>query len=369
MTRTRRLIDPTTGKTWSTRCDGEVVVVSNGLPGKEKHADKPQADADSARIWAEKEEWARLKKGMVLVTPDAAPGNPRMHAYLGGAYTGSLAVADVCGRLLCSRSGEREHLVYVDADGRVGHPIDLPPNRLAWEIVNMPALGKVLVLADDQVLGLSHAADTFEELTGSKQRPGHFLDAAGTRMAWYDAPDLVVTDVATGTEVFRRNAEAHVYQGSVQMAGALSPDGGTVACCAKEGEVLIVDIASGASRAWEGTFTQIGKLRFSADGRWLLAQGRYAGWRVHCFDVAADTPRADWPDLGDLGHGDMAIDPTGTRLAISRRSTLEVYDLATMAHRLTCRLEHVVRRAEIAWVGSDSVAARTDYACISLYAV
>ena len=29
MNRVRRLLDPATGKTWSTRCDGELVIVSN----------------------------------------------------------------------------------------------------------------------------------------------------------------------------------------------------------------------------------------------------------------------------------------------------------------------------------------------------
>jgi hypothetical protein len=369
MNRTRRLIDPATGKTWSTRCDGELVIVSNGLPGKEKHADKPKADPDTARAWAEQEEWARLKKGMVLVTPDAAPGDPRMHRYIGGAYTGALSIADVGGRILCCRSGDSQHLIFVDADGTIGAPIDLPPNRLAWEIVDAPALERALVLADDQVLGLSAQTNVFEALTESKLKPGHFLDAAGTRMAWYDAPDVVVRDVATGTELLRQTMEAQMYKGSVQMAGALSADGLTVACCAEEGEVKLFDVATAASRVWRGDFTQIDKLRFSSDGRWLVAKARYAGWGLHCYDLAADAPRAGWPDLGDLGNSDFGIDPTGTRLAIAHRSTLAVYDLQTMALQLTCRIEHVVRRADIAWIGSDTIAARTDYACVSMYAV
>ena len=369
MNRTRRLIDPATGKTWSTRCDGELVIVSNGLPGKEKHADKPKADADTARAWAEQEEWARLKKGMVLATPDAAPGNPRMHRYIGGAYTGALSIADVGGRILCCRSGDSEHLIFVDANGVVSAPMDLPPNRLAWELIDLPAVERVLVLADDQVIAWSAQAQAFEPLTQSKMMPGRFLDAAGTRMAWYDAPDVVVKDLATGAELLRAPMEAQMYQGSVQMAGALSPDGATLACCAVEGEIQLIDVATGASRTWRGDFTQIDKLRFSGDGRWLLAKGRYAGWGLHCYDLAADAPRAGWPDLGDLGNSDFAIDPSGARLAIAQRYTLTVHDLATMAVQLTCRIEHVVRRADLAWIGSDTVAARTDYACVSMYAV
>ncbi|QEI06245.1 PQQ-binding-like beta-propeller repeat protein [Pigmentiphaga aceris] len=369
MNRVRRLLDPATGKTWSTRCDGELVIISNGFPGKEKHADKPKADAETARIWAEKEEWARLKKNMVLVTPDAAPGEPRMHCYLGGAYTGSLALADVGGRIMCSRSGDSEHLVFVSADGVISKPMDLPPNRLAWKIIHAPALDRVLVQADDQVIAWSDASGAFEALTESRARHGSFLDAAGTRIAWYDAPDVVVKDIATGKELFRRKFEAQIYKGSVQMTGALSPDGSTVAACAQEGEVVLFDIASGESRTWQGSFTQIDKLEFSGDGRWLIAKGRYAGWGLHCFDVAAGAARTDWPDLGDLGNGDFAIDPTGTRLAVTHRGHIEVFDLATMQSVLRFRVEHIVRRADIAWMGTDTIAVRTDYACASLYAV
>lgn len=369
MNRVRRLLDPATGKTWSTRCDGELVIISNGFPGKEKHADKPKADAETARIWAEKEEWARLKKGMVLVTPDAAPGEPRMHTYLGGAYTGSLALADVDGRIMCSRSGDTEHLVFVSADGVISEPMDLPPNRLAWKIVNAPALDRALVQADDQVIAWSDKTQAFEALSESRAQPGSFLDAAGTRIAWYDAPDIVVKDIATGTEVFRHKLEAQMYKGSVQMDGALSPDGGTLAACAHEGEIELFDVASGASTSWKGSFTQIEKMQFSADGRWLIAKGRYANWGMHCFDLAAGAPRADWPELGDVSQGDFAIDPTGTRLALLHRGHVEIFDLPTMKRVLRFRVEHIVRRADIAWMGSDTLAVRTDYACASLYAV
>jgi hypothetical protein len=369
MNRVRRLLDPATGKTWSTRCDGELVIISNGLPGKEKHADKPKADAETARNWAEQEEWARLKKGMVLVTPDAAPGEPRMHRYLGGGYTGSLALADIGGRMLCSRSGEREHLIFVGADAVLSEPLYLPPERLAWDIIDAPALGKVLVQADDQVIAWTEGAQVFESLSKAKGSGGGFVGVAGTRIAWYDAPEVVVKDLATGHELFRRKLEAQIYKGSVQLAGALSPDGATVACCVQEKEILVFDVASGESTSWQGSFEQIEEIAFSPDGRWLFAKGRYAGWALHCFDMSTRAPRTDWPALGDLSNGEFAIDPSSTRLAILHRGHVEIFDLATMKVLLRFQVEHVVRRANIVWMGSDAVAVRTDYACASIYAV
>jgi len=62
MVRERGLLDTATGKRWHTRCEGAVVRVRAGLPGKEKDSEKPQADAAAAVAWAQKAEQPQQRR-------------------------------------------------------------------------------------------------------------------------------------------------------------------------------------------------------------------------------------------------------------------------------------------------------------------
>lgn len=381
MTRTRVLLDPA-GKTWATRCEGADVIVRAGAPGKEKESTKSQADAKAAIAHAQKEEWARLKKGFVLVNPEARAGEPRMHRYLGQGYTGAMPVADFKGQLLCSRNlasdvhpqaAGRDQLVVIDAQAQETDTFEAPENTLIWNAVYTSALDRLLVRADHGVLAWSPATRTFETLAEQNRAPASFLSVAGTRAAWFAQPELVVRDLspsAGGSDLPRHEAHPQLHGGhTLQMEGALSSQG-VLAFCVQAGEVQFLDVAGGTARpAWKGDFEMIAKLCFTPDGRWLLAKEQYGRWTLRCFDMEAAAPRADWPDLGDLANSDFALDPSGERLAVAHRGHIEVFEFATMKSLLRFAVDHVVKRCAIAWTDNDAIGVRTDYGCASLYAV
>lgn len=373
MTRQRTLHDPATGKTWATRCDGAQVVVTAGAPGKEKHSEKPHADARAALAWAQKEEWARLKKGHRLVDRQAAPGQPRLQLFLGKDYTGALVAASFEGRLLCNRydpEAEGDELLLIDADGGIAQRAAVP-DHLVWKAVDAPALGRVLLNVDHRPMAWTPGRDAPEALAGENDTPASFLSVAGTRAAWFDEPALVVHELAQGRELLRHPLAPEQYSGhSEQMEGALSPDGATVACCSRAGEVQLIDVASGAVTAtWRGGFEMIEKLAFSADGRWLLALEQYGAWTLHAFDVAAGAPRADWPKLGDLSNADFALDAAGTRLALGRRGQVQVFALDDMRVLQRFAVDHALKRFALCWLGEDAIGVRTDLGCAAVYAL
>ncbi|MGE7438985.1 hypothetical protein [Kitasatospora sp. NPDC001175] len=138
--------DPATGKAWHTSCQGDVVELVSGAPGRERRSAKAMDGAEAAVAHAQKQEWARLRKGFVLSDPSAAAGQPVMHRYLGPSYTGAMVAEAVEGRLLCNRfddTGQRDRLLLVAQDGSLADSISLPPNRLAWQA--RPALLRALV--------------------------------------------------------------------------------------------------------------------------------------------------------------------------------------------------------------------------------
>jgi hypothetical protein len=208
MIRTRVLHYPATGKTWSTRCQGASVTISAGVPGKEKINQKRMADESTAIRWAQKEEWARLKRGYVLVNPQAEPGESRMHFYLGGGYTGAQALADVDGQPLCNRqvpapnrprsvAGDDE-LIVLGPDATVVQQVALPPHRLLWQAVHASALGRVLLRADHQILAWQPRTTTFDTLTVNNSPSASFLAVGGTHGAWYVPPEIVVAGSENG---------------------------------------------------------------------------------------------------------------------------------------------------------------------------
>ena len=80
MPRGRVLNDPATGKTWATLLEGARTEIRQGTPGRVRGAAQQPDDAEAAQRGVFREEWARLKKGMVLgvvqkVSIPGAPGN------------------------------------------------------------------------------------------------------------------------------------------------------------------------------------------------------------------------------------------------------------------------------------------------------
>ena len=336
------------------------------------------ASPGTALAYARKQEWARLKQGFVLASPAAAAGEPLMHRCLGGGYTGAMIAEDLAGQLLCNRYDNRyngagdadSRLLLVAEDGSLSQSVILPGGRLPWQARYIPGLSRLLVLLDHQVFSGMVPLGSLEALTAPNSWPVSFLGCAGTRAAWYAEPDIVVADLADGTELFRKAVPAQLHSGhSLQMEGTLSPDGTMLAYCSRAGEVTICDVADGQVRhTWTGDFAMVSKLVFTPDGRRLIAREQYGRWHWHCLDLTDGAHHANWLAPCGSDRSDLAIDSAGRRMAIAHHDEVRVLDLATMQCLLRFPVEHAVRRCALTWVG-DRLGVLTDATCASLYAV
>lgn len=369
MPRLRTLHDPATGKTCSTRLDGARTEVRQGLPGREKVAVRDHDDASTACRWAVKEEWSRLKKGMALLNPDASWGEPRLHRFIGGAYTGAMAIAaDGGGGLFCNRSAEAEEMVHAGFGAGVPVGFARLERGLVWKAARMPDTGAVLLQVDGGVVRWMPEAGTLEEVLAYRHNPG-FLSVAGSRLACYDGTAAVVLDLADGAELLRVPALAELHGGhSPQMEGALSRDGRLLALCVRPGEIMVFDVASGQLHlVLPGDFAMVRQMDFLPGDRLLVAED-YGRWSLRCFDLATGQPDPAWTELG-IDGGAVAVSPSGRRVAVAQRGTVGVHAFGAGTPPRSFVLEHVVKRCAMTWTADDALAVRTDYGCASVYAV
>ncbi len=374
MNRIRTFHDPETGKTWGTRIDGLNVILASGGLGKTKEVVKPQADEPAMRRILEKEEGVRLRKGMVLADPHAMAGSPCMLRHLGRVYTGALAIAEFDGGLLVNQfedAGQGDALWRIARDGSAERLTFVGANTLAWKLIPVPTLNKVLFLADHQIRAWDPATNGVVELTRRNGMPVSFLDSQGTLAAWHEEPELVVRDLATEKDQFRLKVEPVLYSGhSPQLTGALSADGSMLAHCAQAGRILVHDVASGTIRfTISGGFEMVSKLVFTPDNRQLIVKELYGRWGLKAYDLATGEPATGWPDLNDLGDSEFAVDNARDRLAFFLHDRAHVYEWSTMRKHSELRIDQVVKSAALAWTHDGLLAVRTDLGCVGIYRV
>ena len=362
--------DPETGKVWGTRTVGSSVTVISGTLKKLKEVEKPQTDLAAVGRFLEKEEGARLRKGMVLVERAPSPGQPYLLRFLSKGYTGVLTLTALEGSLLTNLfGGEGDHLALIHPDGGGDLLVELSPGQLLRRICIAPDLGRDFLLVDHGVYQVDHESNELTCRVPENTSAASFLSVESGVAAWYEEPDLVVYDLRREVEIYRQSVTPQLYSGhSTQLTGALSPDGQLLALCYEAGVLQIHTLSEpGEARRIEGDFEMVEKLAFTPDGRRLLFKERYGRSTLHAFEVASGAAVAEWPDFGHLAMGDFAIESDGERLAVTKGRLAHVYDLASLSLSLSIELDMVVKSAAVAWTDGGALGVRTDLGCVALY--
>lgn len=374
MMRTRMLHDPKTGKIWGTRARGNLVTVISGAPGKEKETEKPQADSYQTNRFLMKEEGARMRKGFVLTNADAKRGEPVMLRHLTQSYTGALAIAEYDGKLVVNaynpdRDGDELWLIDRDAVG--GAVSFVGKQSMVWTIKPSTAAAGYLLCVDHLIASWNPVDNKIEMLTNQRKTGSTFLDCAGAVATWCEKGEIIVRHLGEQRDLLRLPVKPELYGGHTpQLAGALSPDGSLLASCAHSGQILIHEIAGGTLKTTiTGGFEMVDKLAFTPDGKTILAKEQYGRWTIHAFDVEKGAPVSGWPNLGDLGDSDFAIDGATNRLAYQEYGRAHIMDLTTFEEVLEFPIDQLVKRADLSWTADGLLAVHTDAGYVGLYAV
>lgn len=366
----RTLTEKISQKTWSIEQAGNrVLTSSNG--GKVK--EKAFADADEAAKHVQKETWSRLKKGFVLHNPQAEAGQPVLHRYIGGGYTGFMPLAPVDGTntFFCAytvNQFEKEEVYLMDEHGETKETFKLPGEQLIFEMRYCSAQRVLLMNIDHQIVGLFPDNREVRPYTSKAAVPASALALSGAAAAWADNSDLVVYDLEANTVRYKAKAECELYEGHTpQLCASLSPDGSLLAYCTRSDEIALVDISKGLERKIpKAKKAMTAGMAFSPDGRRLFTQERYGSWSLKCYDL--NTLSEVGIDALSDDIKSFAIHPSKELLAVYNYGAIRLFDLRTLKLTLEFKIEHTVKNCALAFT-EDYLAVYTDYGCISLYAI
>jgi hypothetical protein len=345
--------------------------------GKTRRTEKHFATAAEAATYAERQEWALLKKGFLLHHAAAAPGEPLLHRFMGGGYTGSLAFADTPQGFYVYQNGwfrsatdQQDFLLRLDAAGHLLDTLPLPA-VLAWDAHYQPAWQALVLDLDHTVYEYHLPTGRFRPLSEPGRSPASFVAVAAGRTAFVANGELVVLD-SDRQALFRQSLATQLVKGSLVFAAALGRNGQVLAVHTSPGEVQLRSALDGAlQHTLTGDFGLVRQLEFMADDQRLLLLEQHGTSRLRCFDLVRHT-EIDFTLTGGEDRPtwvqSCCLNADQSRLAVLRGTWVELFDPATrrLLHRF--QLRHCVKTARLRFVG-DTLAARTDYGCFSLYQV
>ncbi|UOQ53406.1 WD40 repeat domain-containing protein [Hymenobacter cellulosivorans] len=351
------------------------VVMETGKPGRSRRTEKQFATAPEAAAYAERQEWTRLKQGFVGHNPAAAPGQPLLHSYIGGGYTGSLALADTpAGRFVYQHgwfrapADQQDFLVHLDDAGQQQATIPLPV-ILAWDMHYQPAWHALVLNLDHSIVTYDLARKQFEPLSARGRSPSSFVATAAGRTAYAANQELVVLE-ADRRPLFRLPFTTQLDRGSVLFAAALAHSGELLALHTEPGKIQVRSATDGALRhTFTGDFGRVRQLAFAANDQLLLLLEAHSK-ALRCFDLQGgrevESPLhggEEWPSILAC-----CLNADQSYLALLRGTWVELYDATTWQCRQRFRLAHCVKSAKLRFM-RGGLGVRTDYGCFSLYRV
>ncbi|MFP4976173.1 hypothetical protein ACE6ED_12290 [Paenibacillus sp. CN-4] len=358
-----------TAKTWSIRRSGTEVFKSNA-GGKERM--KSFESAEEAAKHVKKEVWSRLKKGFVLSRPEAGPGEPVMHRYVGGGYTGFMPLAPIAGgnQVYISyvvNQFEKEEIRLLDAHGDMRTIIGLPGGSMIYEMVYVPEREELLVNRDHRIYAISLKDNRLQPLTHRLGVPASTLSVSGKTAVWYNDSQLVVSSLDTGEAFYTDRVKPELYRGhSTQLCAALSPDGSLLAYSVESNQIVLCDLKTNQrSVLAKKTPSLTSQLRFAPGNRYLFALEQFGDWNLQVYDLAALKLDETWPLEGIK---QFAIHEDKQLLAVYRYEKIRLIDLTAKRLTLEFPVEHIVKKCSLAFT-RDYLAVYTDYGCASLYAL
>jgi len=111
---THQLIERASGNVLSLTLNDKSLMSETGKSGKLRTTEKAFSDLEDARKNFYKKEWEALKKGFVLHNDHAKIGEPLLHIYIGGGYTGCLSFQQTPKGVYVYKNGDGVDYLVVD---------------------------------------------------------------------------------------------------------------------------------------------------------------------------------------------------------------------------------------------------------------
>lgn len=368
------LSDAQTGKETTLRCDDVIFTTETNAGGKIKTTSKPAADAKAVSQLFFKKEWELLKKGAILHAGHAAAGEPLLHLFIGGGYTGCLSFEATPQGIYVYRCGGKEiglqeELLLIDNKGWVKEVIALP-KVLPWEICYERSTNQLLLDLDHYIYDYDLGSAAFRQLTDHLNQPASFVSVAAGVRAYATHPHYYIQRTHN-SERIEAAFEIKIINGSIPFCANLSPDGKLLAMHNQEHHVAFIDTSTGQlTKTLELPFAMAERLVWTADGSELVVHEKYS--HLHFFNIATGQ-EVFYEGLAIPAYSkdlrDFCLNEDQSLLVCQQRTTAFVFDFINKQFLHSFPIQHCVKSAEIKFTDTRQLGVRTDYGCFSIYAL
>ncbi|VTX99772.1 hypothetical protein [Campylobacter concisus] len=369
----RELVNFDSGDRLRLSVEDKALVSMSQKGGKTKQSKKEFASIDEAKKACVKKEWESLKKGFILQDSEAKAGEPCLHVYIGGGYTGALSFASVRDEIYVYKSGGQKDggkpsdiLVRLDRSGTIKEQIALP-RPLAWHTERA---------GENLLLDLDHEIYTFEP------KEAKFREILAEQNVKKSSEIASFICASNDVAVFGMFGQIFTfYEGKISKLGeykcstnshvpilcaALSADASMLALCTKENELQILNAKNGEILSeLRAEFGVLDKICFLDENTLLLRQ--YLENKLLSLDIkSAKVTKQPWIKDEYLRASEFCVE--AGKLVVIDQSRAYSINLKSGNAMAEFTLDHVVKNCEAKFI-DGKLAVRTDYGCFSLYEI
>ena len=369
----RELVNFDSGERLRLSVEGNALVSVSQKGGKTKQSKKEFASETEAKKACVKKEWESLKKGFVMQNSEAKAGEPCLHVYIGGGYTGALSFASVRDEIYVYKSGGQKDgsmpsdiLVKLDRSGAIKEQIALP-KPLAWH---------AQCVSENLLLDLDHEIYIFEP------KKAKFRQILAEQNLKRNNEIASFICASNGVAIFGIFGQIFAFQnGEISKIGehkcseksyapilcaALSADASTLAICTKENELQILNVKNGEILSEvRAEFGALDKICFLDENALLVRQ--YLENKLFCLDIkSAKVTKQPWIKDEYLRASEFCVE--AGKLVMIDQSRAYAINLKSGNAMAEFTLDHVVKSCEAKFI-DGKLAVRTDYGCFSLYEI
>ncbi|MHC8947991.1 hypothetical protein [Sphingobacterium hungaricum] len=370
-----QLVDTNSEKIINLTLRSKTLISESGKIGKLRASEKEFSSKEDALKNFYKKEWEALKKGFVLNSESTQVGQPVLHKFIGGAYTGALSFAGSPEGVFVYEDRVEDDeitglLQLIDGDGTILKTIELP-KPLAWDIEYREKTNSLLLDIDHFIYELTIENGKINNLGKEKSSIDSFVSVADDKSAFATLNQLTVMD--NQNKVLHSKAyEVEIVKGSSPFCGKLSKDGKLLAFHNKVGKIQIIDTITGdVMNTIVADFQLLNQLEFADNNKLLVAREQYGTWGMHYFDLSTNKEiqikELEIPEYTKEVNA-FCFNKDQTKLVLLQRANAHVFDFSNKKHVHSFKIEHLVKTCKIKFVGNQ-LGARTDYGCFSIYNV
>ena len=365
---THQLVEKETGKLLNLTLSGKNLISETGKPEKLKTAEKEFPDLEDARKNFYKKEWEALKKGFVLNNENAKIGEPVLHKFIGGGYTGSLSFQQTPKGIYVYKSTNIEdnftdYLVLIDNFGNILDELTLP-QPLVWDIEYRAETNMLLLNIDKYFYDYHIEHNLFCNLGDNKRSSTGFLSVSKDKTVFATDDKIYILDSQNKVLLTINKAE--------ESYGKLSKDGKLLALYSKEGRIQIIDTANGEIiKKVVCDFEGLEAMEFANNNNLLVIQEYYGTRGMRYFDLSDNKEiKIDGFKMPEYTQdvSTFCFNADQSKLVLVQRTTAYVFDFNARKLLHSFEIEHTVKTCKIKFVG-DKLGVRTDYGCFSIYNV